>query len=615
MRGAGRLAGVLLWLHAAAAGASTRWKVVDDHGTFWLQGPDSKRILSRGVDCVGPGPSGSDFKADNPTYAPALRPPEPEDAWRSRTIQRLKAWGFNTAAGWSDEKTNKAGLPFTPVLHLGVQMGAPWDDPWEPSLPARSRDMAAKLIGTAKGDPNCIGYFLDNEFGWGDDWILGIALAWPPARPGKRHLVEVLQKVYKKDFAAFSADFETRAQDWNGLLTASATGQRPGRGHRAMDAWVEAVVHQYNVVLAGAVRAVDPGALVLGDRYRQFYPQAVARAARGVLDAVSTNFEARTADGWISPAYFITLHECSGLPVIVGEFYATARQNRSGNRNHGGEFTLTDTQAQRAAVAAAQARAFAAFPFVVGWHWFQWMDEPTYGRDDGEDYNMGLVDIRDVPYDEMVGAFTAANGQAETLHKAGAAALAVLRGDAVPVPLPVGRQEGLTADGKLGDWEKSAPVPRALLRTEAGLRPFGDVFLAWDGAGLRVAVRAYDFSVPAKNTPVAADPATWGDLHRLTVTADGAVVEAATGLVAAAGAAEEAWKPVTFAVPPAAGQSAAAIASAIDRWHYVWEVAIPASALGGVSLNPGRKLWLSLLVENRGDFEKMRIDNLEIILR
>jgi hypothetical protein len=179
----------------------------------------------------------------------------------------------------------------------------------------------------------------------------------------------------------------------------------------------------------------------------------------------------------------------------------------------------------------------------------------------------------------------------------------------------VSHEDGLVADGRLGDWDKARPVPRSLLRTEAPLRPFGDVFLAWDAHALRIAVRAYDFSIPAKNTPVAANPSTWGDLHRLTVTADGAVVEAATGLTAAPGAPESAWTPVTYAVPPARDQSAAAITTAIDRWHYVWEVAIPAESLGGVGLAPGRKMWLSLLVENRGDYEKMRIDNLEIILQ
>jgi hypothetical protein len=508
----------------------------------------------------------------------------------------------------------KGGLPFTPVLHIGVQLGMPWGDPWDPGLPAKAREMADRLVAPTKGDPNRIGYFLDNEFGWGDDWMLGIALGWDAKQPGRAKLVEVLRRTYHGDFKAFTAEFETTASDWGGLLTATATGTRAGRGYRALDAWVYEVTRKYNDVIAGAVRAADPGALILGDRYRQFYPQAVARAARGILDAVSTNYEAHTRDGWISPAYFLSLHECSGLPVLVGEFYATARQNRSGNRNHDGVFTLVDTQAERATAAAAQARAFAAFPFVAGWHWFQWMDEPVYGRDDGEDYNMGLVDIYDEPYAEIASALTAENARADRVHAGGAVRLQAWRGDGFTGPLAVARQDGQVADGKLDDWDKSAPVPRSVLKTPEPIRPFGDVFVAWDPGSLRLAVRAYDFSIPAKNTPSAKDPATWGDLHRLTLTVDGVTVRAATGYTAAPGAAESAWAPVTFVVPPARGLPSAAVASFLDRWHYVWEVAIPAAALGSTPMAAGRTLTLSLAVENRGDFEAMRITTLPVVL-
>jgi hypothetical protein len=348
------------------------------------------------------------------------------------------------------------------------------------------------------------------------------------------------------------------------------------------------------------VREVHPGALVLGDRFRQFYPQAVARAARGVLDAVSTNYEAQTTDGWISPCYFQTLHELSGCPVIVGEFYATARENRSGNRNHGGEFTLCDTQAQRGRAAAAQVRALASMPFVVGWHWFQWCDEPTYGRGDGEDYNMGLVDIYDDPYADFLAELAPAQREAGRLHAA-AHAPAAPSG-----PVGVARQEGLVVDGSLRDWDKSKPVPRALIRTDAPLLPFGEIFLAWDDHDLRIAVRAYDFTTPGPVAPLAWDPATWGDLHRISVRVDDWRGRAGTGLVHAEGKKNDEGHPVLFALPPERGSLSAAWGAALDGWHYVWEVAIPAETLG--TLAPGRRFKLSLTVENRGDFEKMWLD-------
>jgi hypothetical protein len=45
-----------------------------------------------------------------------------------------------------------------------------------------------------------------------------------------------------------------------------------------------------------------------------------------------------------------------------------------------------------------------ADPGIVGAHWFEWIDEPSTGRSDGENYNIGLVDVTDRPYRELVDA-------------------------------------------------------------------------------------------------------------------------------------------------------------------------------------------------------------------
>ena len=41
-------------------------------------------------------------------------------------------------------------------------------------------------------------------------------------------------------------------------------------------------------------------------------------------------------------------------------------------------------------------------------------DEPTYGRPDGENCNMGLVDIEDHPYEELMSA--AASHDTNAIH-------------------------------------------------------------------------------------------------------------------------------------------------------------------------------------------------------
>jgi len=44
----------------------------------------------------------------------------------------------------------------------------------------------------------------------------------------------------------------------------------------------------------------------------------------------------------------------------------------------------------------------AANPCIIGTHWFQWMDQPATGRNDGENYNIGFVDVTDRPYTGLI---------------------------------------------------------------------------------------------------------------------------------------------------------------------------------------------------------------------
>jgi hypothetical protein len=37
----------------------------------------------------------------------------------------------------------------------------------------------------------------------------------------------------------------------------------------------------------------------------------------------------------------------------------------------------------------------------MGIHWFQWNDQPVFGRYDGENYNIGFLDVCMRPYSEL----------------------------------------------------------------------------------------------------------------------------------------------------------------------------------------------------------------------
>ena len=53
---------------------------------------------------------------------------------------------------------------------------------------------------------------------------------------------------------------------------------------------------------------------------------------------------------------------------------------------------------------------------MIGAHWFQWLDEPVTGRPDGENYNIGFVDVTDQPYPEMIAGAKLTNDRLLAVH-------------------------------------------------------------------------------------------------------------------------------------------------------------------------------------------------------
>src|SRR5262249_52538229 len=156
-------------------------------------------------------------------------------------------------------------------------------------------------------------------------------------------------------------------------------------------------------------------------------------------------------------------------------------------RNNGHLMTV-QTQAERARGAAVAARQFAQLPQIVGSHWFQYYDHPPGGRGDGEDYNFGLVDVDDRPYEALVAAFSRANPSLTAIHH-----------EARPVypAVPAGRLEIPAADidlhdHSLRDWPKEQALIRGLVAPSPEI-VFGDVYVAWNSAGLYLATISMDY--------------------------------------------------------------------------------------------------------------------------
>ena len=104
----------------------------------------------------------------------------------------------------------------------------------------------------------------------------------------------------------------------------------------------------------------------------------------------------------------------TGKPAMLTEFSFKAMDSGLPNSKGGGKPVAT--QADRANGFAMYADALANLPGVVGYHWFEYRDEPKEGRFDGEDCNYGVVKIDFTSWNVLTTRMTKVNGGIEARH-------------------------------------------------------------------------------------------------------------------------------------------------------------------------------------------------------
>ena len=395
--------------------SNPRFSIQQQGGTSWLVKPNGERFFSFGVCCVNQGASKEEWDPANPAYA-AWQHYSDSNAWAEATLKRLTQWGVTTIGGWSDFQSFKGcsgtTLAFAPVVHLGAIVGAPWWDMWDPKLVERLDEVARQYIVPLRDDPRVIGYYTDNEIGWWNAILFQMTLQQAPASGQRQRLVKLLRETYQDDWSALMQDFEPSPiiNSWDQLAQHGVLFLRPGgKGIRVERQFLGVLAERYYSLVHDIVRKYDPQALILGDRFPSFFYPEVVKASVPYLDVISCNLNASWNDGGFARFYLETLHALSGKPLLIGEFYMAARENRSDNRNNHGLYPLVATQTERAKGFCNTLRRLAQTPYVVGADWFQYYDQPMHGRFDGENFDFGLVDIHDQPYQPITSAASELN--------------------------------------------------------------------------------------------------------------------------------------------------------------------------------------------------------------
>lgn len=478
----------------AAQGPPQFFRVAKFGDAWWFVDPDGHRFLSIGVNVVDRGTSR--VSPAHPAYS-ALHSYPSIGAWQTDTLNRLSRWGFNTLGAWSDPQLDAADhVPFTVCVQLGSTAGLPWVDMWDPRTEASVNALAKQMTAPWRQSRELIGYFTDNENQWWDETLFGYFMHQPlkpPVHRGattestvngtKRVLLGLIDRTYQGDFQRF-------ARDWRVPRTVRSLGdlqrpveiqRRPGTHPPVLDAFMDVLYERYEQLVTHALRQADPDHLLLGERYPEYYTVREAAIAGRYNDVLSANLGAWTDDGWVSPNWVASMTRVSGRPVLVSEFYIAAADNTSGNTNTHGSFPIVRTQRERAAAYGAQVREMAGLPEIVGWHWFQYYDEPPAGRHDGENYNMGLVDVENRPY-PIVSTAAAVNPETVAAH---AQARAISSDGAFRFQVPA--EPAPHIDGLLLDWDKTRTWLPAV-RGEPLNAPLGDMFVSASPGRLSVAL-------------------------------------------------------------------------------------------------------------------------------
>ncbi|WP_233840935.1 beta-galactosidase [Dyella sp. 2HG41-7] len=343
-------------------------------------------------------------------------------AWRTRTMDRLQAWGFNTLGNWSDDAFGKMHrLAYTKSMPIDGDFGnvsSGYDywgrmpDPFDPRFAQAVEKAVTNATAALRDDPWLLGYFADNELAWAGQgpqgrWGLAMGTLRGEARSdAKQAFIAALKKKYGTA-SKLAAAWGIALADWSALDAANFPAPEPNEAHPAIaedySAWLRRYADQYFSLVAAALHRHDPHHLFLGGRFAVNTPEAVAACAQ-YCDVISFNTYTDVPQHGVD---MDALHKLD-KPVLITEFHFGSNDRGPFGK---GVVSVWNEQ-QRGEAYARFVHAAASDRSIVGTHWFEYVDQPVTGRVlDGENSHIGLVGITDIPFGTFVDAVRSTNAE------------------------------------------------------------------------------------------------------------------------------------------------------------------------------------------------------------
>ena len=411
-----------------------------DGERWYLVDPDGYRFISTGLDCCIPGDAGyveglDSLLSDTPD--PGEIPeafaqtedsgrftgqylnysifnlykafgPEWKHAWMEITRSRLLRWNFNTIGNWSDKEFVRfARLPYVwpledfPTTQTKVFRDFP--DVFSEEY-TKNAEVFSRQLEEFKGDEYLIGYFLRNEPEWA--FVQGLVIADkvlenPADTCCKREMIRYLQEKYS-NIEALNTAWKQEYAEFDDLLQVQPPVS--GFSEAAMEdarSFSEILIRRYVTVPSKACLKVDPDHMNLGMRY--------AMLLDPILLSGHENFDVFSINGYDADCYpnIQKAGELSSKPVMIGEFHFGAPDAGM----LAAAICSVATQTDRGAAYRVYYEGAMNSPYFVGAHYFSLNDQPVLGRFDGENCQIGAVDVCHKPYGVFLEGAAKLNGE------------------------------------------------------------------------------------------------------------------------------------------------------------------------------------------------------------
>ena len=417
------------WLNGTKLPATGHFRVEKVDGKWWLIDPEGHLFWSHGVTCVRFSSANTrisgrehffeSIPAENEAFCEFLAEFNSEtyfdfskanlyrkygDEWKRKAtinaLKRLKSWGLNSFGNWSDPDIylfSDYRVPYTvaisprwPTLD-GKDKKFP--DVFDPTFRRVVAEAMQNNGARMKDDPYCIGYFVDNELSMSG--LTNSLMKQAANGHAKQAFTEYLKNNYGS-LKKLNEKWETRYAGWKDIEKIS---ELPVLAADDAKVFELQILGRYYSICLEEVKKVAPDKLYLGSRLHcHYYPDdqsevELIKIAARYCDVVTFNRYRFSAEDLVLP-------EDIDKPIIIGEFHFGALDR---GQFHTGLRSVANQQ-QRAEAYYQYVKGALKNPQIVGTHWFQYSDQAFTGRGDGENYQIGFIDICDNPYPEIVSA-------------------------------------------------------------------------------------------------------------------------------------------------------------------------------------------------------------------